>query len=221
MYVIKIKRRTVNVFKFLSILLIIVFVFFVPKVIQKLIKIKKIECISQFGECPKLIINSQIEEQLKSNILVNDYLIQYKIPDTLKIEVNLKKAKYAIFGAKNKYYILDKNGLIIEIKEETSLPILVDESFVGKLGQIVDPKKIFLLQIIEKVNWLYSVNRGKIGSNHLLIVLKDETKVFFPLEGDVDLLVGSLRLIFSRLNDSQEGIKMREIDLRFRQAILR
>ncbi len=46
----------------------------------------------------------------------------------------------------------------------------------------------------------------------------------FPLEGDIDTLVGSLRLIFSRLNDEGEGIRMediREIDLRFNNAVLR
>jgi len=40
----------------------------------------------------------------------------------------------------------------------------------------------------------------------------------------VDSLVGGLRLIFSRLNDGSQGIRMediKEIDLRFKNPVLR
>lgn len=229
------KNRIINVFKVLSIILIIIFVLFIPLVIQKLIKIKKIECVSQFGNCDESMANKlqttgnlinskrQIKQILDRDIQVNDYLIQYKIPNTLKVELNLKKAKYAIFD-KQKYFLLTKNGLILNEANETNLPTLIVSSFNYKVGEIISDSQLFALKLIEKVMWLYSVNLGNFEGGELKITLKEGVLVHFPLEGDVDKLVGSLRLIFSRLNDGTGGIRMediREIDLRFKQPILR
>ena len=203
-------------------------------IIQKLIKITKIECVSQYGNCEVLgdrlqvtgnykNTKKQIEQILKQNIQVNSYLIQYKIPDTLKIEISLKKPKYAIFYGQ-KYYLLDKNGLILSEAIETNLPSLVVNNYQNIIGNNISDKELFSLKIIEKVAWLYSVKVGFLENNELLITLKEGVLVHFPLEGDIDILVGSLRLVFSRLNDGSQGIRIsdiREIDLRYKNIVLR
>ncbi|KKP40699.1 hypothetical protein A2130_03930 [Candidatus Woesebacteria bacterium GWC2_33_12] len=228
------KTKKLNIFKILSILLVIIFLMFIPLIIQKSIKIQKIECKTQYGDCEGLgdrlqvignykDVKNQIEQELNKNIQINNYLIQYKIPDILKIELNLKKPKYAIFDSQ-KYYLLDKNGLILSDTNETNLPTLVVKNYQNKIGSNISDKELFSLKIIEKTAWLYSVKVGFLENNELKITLKEGVLVHFPLEGDIDTLVGSLRLVFSRLNDGSQGIKMSdidEIDLRFKSVILR
>lgn len=229
------KTKKYNIFKILSIILILVFILSLPLIIQKVIKIKKIECISQFGNCDGLMANrlqttdnltnskKQIKQILDQDIQINSYLIQYKIPSTLKVEINIKKPKYAVFY-NQKYFLLDNDGLILSEAGETNLPTLVVSNFNNNIGDIISNSMLFSLRLIEKVAWLYSVKIGTLTDNELKITLKEGVLVHFPLEGDIDTLVGNLRLIFSRLNDEGEGIRMediREIDLRFKQPILR
>lgn len=230
------KVKNFNIFKILSFVLIIIFICLTPSIILKLIKINKIECFSQYGDCggvfdSKLSVvgsykdtKENLEQILKNNIKVKSYVIQYKIPGTLKIEIDLKKPKFAIKNKDSRYYLIDEDRLILEISNDSNLPCLISNDFNKNIGDEVGDIDIFALKIIEKVAWLYSVKTGLLENNELKITLKEGIIVHFPLEGDIDELVGSLRLIFSRLNDEGEGIRMediREIDLRFNNAVLR
>ena len=209
---------------------------FTPYVILKLIKINKIECSSQYGDCGGVFddksfvvgnykdTKKNIEQILKNNIKVKSYVMQYKIPGILKIEIDLKKPKFAIKDKDSRYYLVDEDKLILEISNESNLPCLVSDDFNKNIADEVEDVHLFALKIIEKAAWLYSVKTGVIENNELKIILKEGVVVHFPLEGDIDTLVGSLRLIFSRLNDEGEGIRMediKEIDLRFNNAVLR
>lgn len=229
-------KQKFDVFKLLSLFLILIFIFLIPTTIQKLIKIKTIECVTQYETCPDefgfnlylgsdyKIAKKEIEKSLNNNIQVNNYLLQYKIPSTIKIEINIKKAKYAIKDLNNNYYLVDKEGLILNTKNESSLPLLIRDDALYKVGENISSSDKFALDIIEKVAWFHSVNIGKVENNELKMVLNEGKTVKFPLEGDINLLVGSLRLIFSRLNEEKEGIRMndiQEIDLRFKNPVLR
>lgn len=231
-------------FKNLSIVLIIIFsilivvsLFSIPIVIQKVIKIEKIECESQYGQCPEtlifnlqftipnqfLISKSQIKKILEQDIEINDYLIQYQIPNKLKIDINLKKPRYAIFNS-SKYFLIDKDGLIIEESSETNLPTLNKENINLVVGEKIEEKDKFALSIVNGLTYLYSINSGNIINNELKVTNSEGIIIRFPLEGDKDVLLGSLRLIFSRLNDETKGIRIedtKEIDLRFKNPVLR
>lgn len=237
------KRRTnkikFNIFKLLSIVLILFIISSTPIVIQKLIKINSIECTSQYDLCPvdielKLkaleskdyrLIKKEINKLLIESYIVDDFSMQYQIPNKLLIELNLKKPKYAILDSKkNTYYLVDQNGLVLEISNETNLPTLINSDIDTKIGEMISEKQKFALEIVEKVAWLYSVKTGIIDKEELKFTLKEGVLVSFPLEGEVDSLVGGLRLIFSRLNDGSQGIRMediKEIDLRFKNPVLR
>ncbi|MFA6073920.1 MAG: hypothetical protein WC758_07435 [Candidatus Woesearchaeota archaeon] len=231
------KKQKFNIFKALSILLIIIFVILIPTIIQKLIKIEKIECESQYGQCPEALISnlqftipnqfliskSQIKKILEQNIIINSYLIQYQIPNKLKIDINLKKPRYAIFNG-SKYFLIDKDGLIIEESSETNLPTLNKENVNLVVGEKIEEKDKFALSIINGLTYLYSINSGNIINDELKVTNSEGIIIRFPLEGDKDVLLGSLRLIFSRLNDETKGIRIedtKEIDLRFKNPVLR
>jgi len=220
----------IRIFKILSIVLIIIFIFLIPITIQKLIKITKIECITQYGACSQQFqlgdyktVKSQIERKLRADIQVNNFLIQYKIPSTIKIEVNLKKQKFTIKN-ENNYYFISSEGQVLSINNESSLPYLNKINIEYKIGDSITDQDKFALNLIEKVGFLYSILGAVSDDKELKIIIADKITVRFPLEGDVDVLVGNFRLIFSRLNDESEGIRMSdisEIDLRFVNPILR
>jgi hypothetical protein len=195
------------------------------------------------GDCPVFLtflnyvgkdykaVKSQINTILEQNILINSFLIQYKIPGTLQIEVDLKKPKFAVRGLstikdlQNRIFLVDKDGLIVEMANESDLPTLQkNESIEYKVGKTIPEKDKFSLSLFEGVNYLYSIKLGIQEKNELKVTNSEGIIIRFPLEGDKDVLLGSLRLIFSRLNDSSEGIRMEdvnEIDLRFKNPVIR
>lgn len=220
----------INIFKCLSIFLIILFTFCIPVVIKRLIKIDKIECKSQFGTCTKTFqlgdysfVKKQIEQELKQNIQVESYLIQYKIPSTIKIDLILKKPIYAIRNFTNDFYLVDKDGTVLEISKESNLPFLT-KGVNYFVGEKISDKDKFALSLLQKVRIINTVTTAEVKDEGLEVRVENGITVKFPVTGDVDVLAGSLKLIFSRLNDETRGIRIydiREIDLRFKSPILR
>lgn len=222
--------KNINIFMYLSVFLIILFVVSIPAVIKRLIRIDKIECNSQFGPCTRnyqlgdySFVKKQIESDLSKDIVVSSYLIQYKIPSTIKIDLSLKKPKYAIKNLENIYYLIDKEGVVLEISNQSDLPNLVsDTNYV--LGQKISESNQFALKLLEKIRIVNTVGGAEIKNNVFEVRIENGILIKFPLEGDVDYLVGSMRLIFSRLNGGTNGIKMediKEIDLRFANPVIR
>lgn len=229
-------NRKVNIFKYLSILLIILFILAIPFLVKKIIKINRIECQSQFGICDEDIVNNlqifgnyehsknTIEQRLKQNVQIESYLIQYKIPSIIKIEINLKKAKFAIRNELGNYYLIDKNGVVLKVTNESNLPTVNRNDASYKSGEKITDKDRFSLNLIEKIGLISSISSVEVIDTVLNLKLNEGVLVKFPLEGDVDVLVGSLRIIFSRLNEGTQGIRMEdvhEIDLRFKNPVLR
>jgi len=50
--------------------------------------------------------------------------------------------------------------------------------------------------------------------------MKDGFRVIFPLEGDTQVLLGSLRLIYSKIQTSGNPEGFRQVDLRFVSPVL-
>ena len=230
--------KKVDIFKYLSIFLIIIFILSIPAVIKRLIKIDKIECHTQFGSCSKNyqlgdynFVKNQIENDLNQSVEVSSYLIQYKIPSTVKIDLSLKKAKYAILNSTNiyfdrnklVYYLVDNEGVVLEVSGSSDLPILMsDANYVS--GQSISNSEKFAIHLLEKVRLINAVRSAELKNSVLQVSMENGINIKLPIEGDIDVLAGSLRLIFSRLNEETEGIKMsdiREIDLRFKNPVIR
>lgn len=237
-----------NIFKLLSIVLLVVFVLFTPLLVKTSIKINKIECVSQYEKCPNdlenflnsfvgfnyHVVKKNMTSYLSTNYLVNDYLIQYKIPNTLKVELNIKKYTNSFnFAGDTQYFLITSDGVVIDIKNETSVPNVIIHDFnifktgeqsLYKPGDKVDEKIIFAGSIVNNLNYLFSINEINLYKEYLTAVSNEGINIIIPTTGDKDLIVGSLRLIFSRLNQGTEGIRMeevREIDLRYKNPILR
>lgn len=186
----------------------------------RLIKVKEFECQSQDGPCPEEIqlaisglkftnINrtkKEVAGLMAKTRLVSDYSLQYLFPNKIKINILLKKARFAVFNKDTGNYLLfDSKGRFLGETEKTSVPTVVQSGSTPNL---------FALFIVEGVSKISQVNKGEIVNSSLVIELPSGKRVIFPLEGDKDLLLGSFRLIYSEITN-------KEIDLRFKNPVLR
>ncbi|MFI5241204.1 MAG: hypothetical protein ACHQUA_02090, partial [Microgenomates group bacterium] len=119
------------------------------------------------------------------------------------------------------YILVDKEGNILMEAATSSLPILVVNHDLEKTGYKISSEDLFSLNLIGGVFEMYQKNSGEIREGSLVVELPGPINVIFPIgEGDKDLLLGSLRLIYSKIQE--EGLtNYHEIDLRFRNPVLR
>lgn len=201
-----------------------------------LIKITPI-CKNQFGDCSEEItkkIESQkgkrlvsarrgVNKILKSLFSVSDYSIQFKLPNTLEVNVIEKVPVYSLFNPnEGRSALVDTDGVIISVSDNVSaLPSVKTTSSIGEPGQKVQDFQIFALKIVQGVNQMYQISTGEIQSDTLLVELKPNIRVIFPLEGDIDVLLGTLRLIYTKIISPEYAGKYSEIDLRFKNPVLR
>jgi hypothetical protein len=55
----------------------------------------------------------------------------------------------------------------------------------------------------------------------LLVELPGQIRVIFPLEGDSDILLGGLRLIYSKIKEDGNLAGYSQIDMRYKNPVLR
>ena len=209
-------------FKSVLLLFLLALLFFLPPFLVKV----KVSCKTQYGECPSDInsklqtVNSkklpiakrEITKALKGEPLITDYSMQFKLPDIIEVNVLVKKPAFAFKDrTTGKIYAVDEDGQILSEEDDTSLPLLIQD------GGEVNP---FALKLMSGVFTMYQVRTGEIKNESLVVELPGAVVVIFPVDGDSEILLGSLRLIYARI-ESDEEKKYSEIDLRFKNPVLR
>jgi len=214
----------------LGVLVLIVLTIFVSRIL----KIGDITCSSQFGPCNVTIFAKLenleglpfhqakvgISEILAHEVLVKDFSIQFYLPNRLSVNLIERKPQFAVVRSDTKALALvDAEGYIVSIEEASNLPQIVIPEGIGSVGEKVSQENFFALLILADLFSFYQVKVGVVENGALYIFLNDGTKVIFPLEGDREILISSLALVLKRY----EGVdvKPREIDLRFKNPVLR
>ena len=218
----------------LSLFLLILLVIFIPRAI----KIKKISCESQFGPCSEIITKGIAKNEnnnlflaqkgisafLKKEVKVSEFTIRYEIPDKLKVYVIEEKAFVALGRqGQEKYALINQSGTITSLESKTLLPTinLNDNSdFEFKIGQKVPDQVLFTATIAYEVFRQYQTRLTILNSDSIETSIKG-TKVLFPREGDIDELLGGMNLILSRLNNENISFRMGEVDLRYKNPVVR
>jgi len=225
---------------------IILFVLLVSSffVVPKKIKIKNIVCQSQFGPCNASILGSinkigngeksyydvkrELQGTLASNILVSDYSFHFRFPNIVEVNLLERKAKYAIKAeGTDSYALVDEEGYVIYFQDLTGLPFLTTIEPPPNVGKKVSDKVAFALEILYGTFSSYQVREGIIENESLVIELSQGPKVIFPLEGEREVLLGSLRLVLSKLNNDSQDFKIENvsgasiIDLRFKNPVIK
>lgn len=193
---------------------------------QFLVKVK-IECQSQFGECPETLSEkikgiksknlfqskSEVSKILKDDLLVLDSAMQYKLPGTLLINIIVKKPSFAIKdNSTGKIFTVDAQGNILSEVVSTSLPMIIQNDNVPNL---------FALNLILGVYQMYQVGYGTITNDALVVDMPTGVRVIFPLRSeDAEILLGGLRLIYAKVTTDYPGVYS-QIDMRYKNPVLR
>jgi cell division septal protein FtsQ len=210
-------------------------------VFPKVIKIEEISCVSQYGPCSSYLSDivttvnhkslaeakRKLADSLKSEPSVSDFSFQFKIPNKLQVNLIERKPKFALKDAEsNRFALVDEKGLVLKIMDTINLPYLTISDNFPSIGNLVEQKKLFALNLIYDLFTSYQVKSGNIKDQSLLVELPNGISVTFPLEGNRETLLGSLSIILTRLKESEKDIrigdnKISSIDLRFKNPILK
>ncbi len=216
---------------FILISVCLVFIFLSPFFIKV-----KINCKTQFGACPERVLSKidafngnslftakkNIRKILSSDFTISNYSLQFKLPNILETYIVVKKPFAALVDRNSKKVaLIDEEGKILFFGSDSTLPTVTADSIDRKEGQRITDRDFFALKIIAGVFQMYQIRTGEMNSESLVVELLPQIRVIFPLYGDSNILLGSLRLIYSKISEPGNIGKYSEIDLRFKNAVLR
>lgn len=195
-----------------------------------------IVCKSQYGTCPQQVLDKlnsfngkslfsakkSIRNIFKNEFLISNYSLQYKIPNLLQVNLIVKKAVAAFKNSGSGSIILaDGYGLVLSKAADSALPVIIINDNLPEIGQTVNSKYISALKLAGGVYQMYQVRESIIQDESLLVELPGQIRVIFPLDGDNEILLGSLSLIYSKVREGGNLAEYSQIDLRFVNPVLR
>ena len=212
---------------------LVVFVFLSILIFPLAIKIK-VACLSQYGVCSDnlyndlgkyngknlFIANMGIVKFLKSNFLISQFSTQFKLPNILAVNVLIKKPVFALSDGKS-IDLVDNEGTVLSYANNTQLPRVTINQNLPNPGTKVDSGVLNALKIVFGLSEMYQVNFGEIRDGSLVVDLPAQIRVLFPLDEDSQVVLGALRLIYPKVSTGDFAGKYSEIDLRFRNPVLR
>lgn len=195
----------------------------------------KTECRTQYGKCPVEIASkfdsnksSLISAKKKANKLLNanlfvvNYRTQFKLPGILLIDIVVKKPIFAIHGRDTaEFALINKEGTVLSTASETGLPTIEGVSASLKVGDNVSPQDLFALKLLQGIHEMYQVRNGVYQDGSLVVELPSQIRVLLPVSGDLDLILGTLHLVYSKIVSEEQSGKYTEIDLRFKNPVIR
>lgn len=219
------------------ILLITFLVLFLAIFLPRFLINVKIDCRSQFGKCPpeigdKVALSSgkkmylaknELNESLKTDFLVSAYSIHFKLPNILRVDVVVKQPVFALKNKDSaKFAQIDIQGTAISESDRTNLPYVITESTLPKAGEKASDKDFFALKLMDGVYKMFQVRSGVVSNDALLVDIPGGVRVIFPLvDADREILLGSLKLIYSSIRNNENSTLYSEIDLRYKNPVLR
>lgn len=196
----------------------------------------RVDCKSQYGDCPREVLDrlgsfngkslffvkNGVRKVLKSEFMISDFSLQFKLPNIVQTELLVKKPIFALKDDKSgNIALVDKDGQVLSEASGTVLPTVGVSGGLPKEGQDVGVTNLFALNIASGVNQMYQVGNSRIINGTLLVELPGQIRVIFPLEGDTQILLGSLRLVYLKIQEDNNPGGYSEIDLRFKNPVLR
>lgn len=218
------------------IILFLVFAIIAGIFIAQFIVKVKVTCKSQFGDCPASIVSdlqkensktlfkakNDINKLLKNNYLLTEYSQQFKLPGILVVNILERKPAYALDNqTTSEIWLIDSDGTVLSKVQGTTLPKVIVQNSVPKPGEKVDSKTFTALKIIQGVWEMYQVSVGEASESSMVVNLPSNINVIFPLDSDPEISLGALRLIYTKITTGDNIGKYQQIDLRFKNPVLR
>jgi hypothetical protein len=214
-------------FGLLVILLLIIYAQFGLKV--------RVICRSQIGECPtevnkklldikgKSLFSAKraVKKIVRSDILISDFRTQLKLPNILQVNTIVKRPQFSIFNKPaNSYILVNSEGVVLTVTPTNNLPFVIKENVNYTVGQQISAVDRNGLNLIRSIKDQYGIGVGTIQNDTLVVDLPGGIRVIFPLDNNNDVLLGALRLIYTKITSEYAG-KYSQIDLRYKNPILR
>jgi cell division protein FtsQ len=142
----------------------------------------------------------EITEKLKNNTYINNVTISRKLPDTIVIRVEERKAEfYAVINEEN--FVIDNNGIVLEKVNDIkgmNLTLLVDSNIKDvQLGKVIPDNDSRKLQAMRDIATLISSNKSGIPLTK--IDISDMLNITIYSK-DMAILIGTYDNIESKLN---------------------
>ena len=123
----------------------------------------------------------------------------------------------------NSFYLLDKEGVVLEKSEkQPDLPLLVIKNNPNlKIGDNFNEseiKKIIEILYGLKTNLIEASVFRLLSDQAVEVLLKNKTQVLFASQKEISFQLDSLQLIFNRAKI--EGKEIKKIDLRFDKPVI-
>jgi hypothetical protein len=152
------------------------------------------------------------------NRVINSRMI-YSFPRKIRVDIITREPSIAIRPAGvNEYTLFDETGRVIDVVNETSLPTLT-------ISQAINASQIsFVAQMYASLVTYFGVTSGEIIDNALKVRIAAMSQPFdfnYPVEGDVDRLLGATRIVLGELNVEHENPTMKTIDFRFKNPVVK
>ncbi len=216
-----------DILYFIPAFILVALGFAVPHVI----KATSVTCASQNGGCSDYVVEKIIKVKgmsvadaklylnkvLLKETRVVGYTAKFKLPNKLMVWVVERKPIVAVSTGGVDYSLIDKDGMVLGTTTEAKLPMVVVEG-----RNKVDEPLVFSSNLMYYLNLLYQTKLAHLKSDGSLEV--DDIrgmKVIFPSEGDRDILLGSLKIVLSGLQGSLADSRIKLIDLRFKNPVLK
>lgn len=203
------------------------------------IRISKLECVVNRAPCEELLTErltvvqgdplyeakSKVAGELSGYPAILSFQSRFLPPDKLRVDVITKKPAFAVQKPGSEYFLLaERNGEVVEITKENTLPVVIVEDASFALGEAVSEPILLSAGLLSYLNFMFQERTGRVEGDSFIVDTAPGIRVIFPIYGDPKLLAGTVKYLFSRLND--EGIATKianvyEIDLRYQNPVLR
>lgn len=197
----------------------------------KLIYARKLECYTQYGNCPAYV-NDQVQwlinypllkplpvrevrEKLKTFPEIKSVFLYRRLPSTLVLSVMLSKpvglVGQQILGV---HAIADSDGRIIGETSESVLPLLLVDEHAATPEAIVSSRQLETLKLLDQVSSVVTGQVvGQLNDREVTVKTPGNTNILFNLDYLPENWPATLQLIFNRSKILSQVPKV--IDLRF------
>jgi cell division septal protein FtsQ len=224
------KKKSVLPFLILTVLLVSVSV-----LIYRVLKIRQVDCYSQFGPCPEEInqglnhyVGTPLLKPLSGDVIKNDLKsfsqiksasLYRRLPSTLVVALSLRRPIGAIgsnvLGAQ---VIVDEEGFVFQKIPQSALPTLITQDLPPVPSQLSAGQLRSLLSLELVANLFDTQVSGILDKETLTITTPNDLKVIVDIAQPTSNWYTPLQLIIHR---SKINAKMpHKIDLRFTNSVI-
>jgi len=219
--------------KFLLVLLILIVAsivvspFFLP--------VAQVKCVSQYGACSEEILSELVEfsgnrwirakdgleKKLSGQENIKAYQVNYEFPQKLAVYIFERKPEIAVLRKNDdKYMLVDRQGHVLGQSQDSPLPVLK----IKEAGHSQEELQ-FTSHLFYEIFSAWGLTQADLERDSIRFQNGSQI-VIFPLEGDLDELLGAYTLVLSWLKSENKDFTIDsnsvfEIDFRFHNPVIR